>query len=448
MYNSLFGSIFSAEEGRPQPKKAAKPISAKEIVPKAEPAKKGPVSGYHYKITPITTSDNPLVQVEEASLALQKAKQINRVVKRRLRDLATKYKSAQIYKEALILFRQLSPEDKAQLEKWFISHLTAIKHLGSARELAKITADTEEAVKSLDSEIKHRENILKLKKAGAHFNWDIREVSPGQPIYEGLLPQIYAEGAKNLKINYTLAGDQATDLAVKSMAYSEKAQKEATTKKTQQVILDKLMAKLPGPHDSRDKREIAKFPRRLKKRAENLRIKVKDIEWKTKPLISEFIALQKKYDDHQDELTALIELTGKSPAANAIAILVEARPEKFLSSPNLLEACKNAFKRLSQFGDDEVPDKPLTPEEEAKKLLVEQSDKSIAVLKELETRQNVLAKIEAELKGKPAPAPIQIFVLPPPPPPPPKKAVVIAAKANKILPWIAGLLLFFKLLES
>jgi hypothetical protein len=450
MYSSPFGSLFGEENKlKPKAKAAQEKVvaKAKAKTPPAQP-KKGKVVDHRIKISTEETAEDPLLLVENALLAYNELKQKNNSIKRKIEELRRKYGAAQVYKDSLSLFRKLEPSDKANLEKWLLKHLTAIKHLSSARKLAKITANTQEAVKTLDNKIKHKENILKLRKAGAETRTQLMNVTPGAEVYEQPLPRLYSKGkAVNAKLSYaTLAGDQATDIATKAMARSEALKKEATKGKAKENVLTRFKKKLDGPYDEFDKREKAKIPRRLTKKAEHIWAERKKLEWAAQDLEKEFVELSKKYAKLQEELEALIGVIGKSPAVNTLATLIEARPNKFLSSGTLLTASQNAFKHLSQLGD-ETPDTPPTPEEEAKKLLEEQAAKSEATLKELETRQNALAQVEAELEGKPAPAPIQIFVIPPPPPEP-KKTVVVAKQANRILPWIAGLMLFFKLLES
>ena len=88
----------------------------------------------------------------------------------------------------------------------------------------------------------------------------------------------------------------------------------------------------------------------------------------------------------------------------AIGILSEAQPEKFVASATLLDALKNSFKLLSQLGY--FGQTSSDPAKEADIMLAKAAKESEDSIRELETRQNTVNTLEAEVEDKPAPPPV------------------------------------------
>jgi len=245
----------------------------------------------------------------------------------------------------------------------------------------------------------------------------------------------------------------ATEEAVNSLRKEARIKLESSSKKAaikEGSYTQSFKKKLAG-RDDHLKERLASTPSKLRKKIEKTIMRAKELDWQIGRLRGEVRDAEESYAEIQKGLSKLTLAMSKDQrttrTVHALGILLEARPERFVALSTLLDSAKGAFRGLSQLGSDE-PVADTTPEKETGELLSRVSDESTAELKELETRQNTLAKLKAEVEGKPAPPPI-ILVLPPPIVlPPPSQGTKTASTVNKLLPWAAGLFLFMKLLEA
>jgi hypothetical protein len=483
MFNSPFGSIFSEEvrsgqlgflgnQAKPSPKnpapdskiEAEPPTEKPPAPPQAKPspkiekeapkkAKQKPFSSGTPQFRAATTmkSEDPAVKAEQSKILVEKNKQRLAALTRRVSEIRLKIQAAKIYRDVLAQYTQLSEQDKEALHGWVIIHDKAIKKLSSSRKLKILEKDNIEMSKALDAEIVHWENLAKLKKKGVKIQGrttlknfrPTTKIVPASPKPEGSIPKfkgtVPVDEIVRLKKKSSLQGFNATDEAVASLSQEK-------PKKTYKEI---FMGKLPGKYASLIERDKKTFIPRMVKRTEKTMILSKQYEWQADQAEDELEKLSAEYNNIQENLSDLIgSFTDAKEVQTtaALGVLLEARPERFLTAPTLLQASMNAFTRLSSLGDVEAqPD----PESEADKLLQEASLSSTASLEELETRQNTLAKLQAEVEDKPAPPPIQISVEVVVPEPPKKtKAAQTAGFINKALPWIALLFILKKLMEG
>jgi hypothetical protein len=480
MYKSPFGSLFSSDDSapKPDPKPIAKTSPSDALGKRTAELKKSKVINPNIKsletkkpfdnTTPqfksLTTmhSDDMRVIAEQSKILVEKNKQKLAALSRRLKEIKLKTRAAKVYRDVLIQFRQLPEVDKQILAGWMLKHSAAIKKLNSARKLVIIKKNSKESVQALDAEIMHWGNLLQLKKAGVDIQGKVvlKNYRPVEKRLQaaaaaaGELPAFAAKvlpkseiyrikSGKPFARSHELGSLGATDEALKSLS------KEAATKKKSYKEL--FVEDLPGRDAILELQNVNSSLGRLRKKTEKTIVRAKELDWrieKTQDLIS---AEQRKYDKVQETLGQLTLAMSKDPQTarviHSLGILLEARPERFLSSPTLLDAAKRAFKRLSQLGSDTPVEEEATPEKEVDALLNKASEESAAELKELEIRQNTLERLKAEVEGKPLP-PLILLISDEPMPPPPSKARKTAGTINKLLPWAAGLFLFMKLLEA
>ena len=463
MFHSPFGSIFSdadtpggkakAEAQKPAKAEAQKPAKAKASPAKAAlklPAKKPfSVLPPQFKVN-ITTmsSDDPKVKVEHSKILVEKNKQKLAAVSRRLGDMKNKIKSAKIYRDVLARYIQLGPQDKKALDGWVLIHAQAIKKLNSARKLKGISKTNREAIKALDAEIRHWENLAKLKKGGANLQGKaiIKDAHPtGLVAAKEKLPVFKAKAdTKGIGI-VRLSNKSSRGSELRGLDASDEAIRNIFKNKPRYT--EKFINKLPPANASFLRQEARRAPGLLERKSENTMILAKQYQWKIDRVLAEMEDVSIDYKKVQDNLKGLISGLKDQQSINtstALGILLEARPGRFLSEPTILQSSMAAFTRLSTLGDT---DQSASPDIEADQLLAEASEESAASLKELETRQHALSTIKAEVEGKPAPAPIRISVEVITPAPQ-KTKVKPVSFINKALPWIAGALLLKTLLEK
>jgi hypothetical protein len=479
MYKSPFGSLFSSDDSTPKPdpkpiaetspsddlgKRTAELKKVKVINPNIKSLEtKKPFENTTPQFKTLTTmrSDDIRVIAEQSKILVEKNKQKLAALSRRLTEIRLKTRAAKVYRDVLIQFRQLPEVDKEILAGWILKHSAAIKKLNSARKLTVIKKNAKESVKALDAEIMHWGNLLQLKKEGVDIQGKV-VLKNYRPIEKklravsaatGEVPTFAAKALPKSEIYRIKSGKPsarsnelgslgAADEAAKSLA------KEAATRSPSYKEL--FVEDLPGRDAILELQNANSSSGRLRKKTEKTVVRAKELDWrieKTQDLIS---AEQRKYDKVQETLGQLTLAMSKDPQTarviHALGILLEARPERFLSSPTLLDAAKSAFKRLSQLGSDDDLVEEATPEKEVEALLDKVSEESAAEVKELEVRQNTLERLKAEVEGKPMPP--LILLISDEPMPPPSKARKTAGTINKLLPWAAGVFLFMKLLEA
>jgi len=501
MYRSPFGSLFSSDDSAAKPdvtpisktkaspsdnlgKKTAELKASKIIDPNAksiakaksvaEPYNKKPYDKTTVEFKALTTveSDDPRVIAEQSKILIEKNKQKLAALGRRLAEIKKKTKSAKVYRDVLIKYRQFPEKEKETFISWVLKHSSAIKKLNSTRKLARIKENTKEAVKSLDGEIKHWENLLNLKKAGVNIKGKtvLRNYRPienkikATPTETGDLPKFaltpfpkeeiyHIKSGRPFARSSELGSLDATEEAINSLRKEARIKLESSSKKAaikEGSYTQNFKEKLAGRDAHLKERLVSGAPRRLRKKIEKTIMRAKELDWQIGRLQGEIEDAEENYTKVQKTLSKLTLAMSKDQrttrTVHALGILIEARPESFVTSSTLLDAAKGAFRGLSQLGSDE-PVADTTPEKETEELLKRTSDESTAELKELETRQNTLANLKAEVEGKPAPPPI-VLVFPPPIVVPPSQATKTAVTLNKLLPWAAGLFLFMKLLEA
>lgn len=480
MYRSPFGSLFSSDDSaKPEskPKITAKTSSndslgkrtaelktSKVINPNIKSLKtKKPFGTSTPQFKTLTTmkSDDLRVVAEQAKILVEKNKQKLVAFNRRLDELRSKIKAAKVYRDVLIQYRQLSQTDKDILNGWVIKHENAIKKLNSARKLTLIKKNTKESVQALDAEIMHWENLLRLKKAGVNIRGKtvLKNYRPVEKMIRSSvdsdkeIPTFAAKALPKNEIYRIKSGKpSARSGELGSLAAADEASKslakEAATKK--KSYKEMFVQELPGRDAVLELRTASSALNKLRKKIEKTVVKAKELDWRIQRIQDKIEMAQKEYDKVQGTLGELTVAMSKDPdttrTIHALGVLLEARPERFLSAATLLDAAKGAFKRLSQLGDDVVQEE-TTPEKEAEDLLAEVSEESAAELKELEIRQNTLEKIKAEVEGRPAPPPILLVEIDSTITPP-GKTKKAASTINKLLPWVAGLFLFMKILEA
>lgn len=479
MYHNPFGSIFGeslkpkaltdptpkieTEKDPEDPKPAAEvkkiaevksvsPAASEELEAK-QPFDRTPPQ---YKAATTMRSDDPQVKSEQAKILLTKNKQKLRIFNNRVLDLESKIKSAQIYGGILGQYSQLAPLDKEALDGWMKIHTSAIKKLSAARKLKELSKQNIEAIHALDMEITHWENLKKLKNSGADIKGKtilksfrpIDKFASSSAEEDGPIPRITAGvdtdrivrlTQKSGRPTTTLRGLEATDEATQGLS------KQESKNSYRDITIDDF----PGREDLLQQRLDKKKPSILAKKTEKTMANAKQYEFQANQMEDTLDSLSSKYKDIQENLSDLITSMGSDPMTkrtiNSLGILLEAKPERFLSEPTLLQASMNAFKRLSNLGDI-AEGKEVSPEIEAEKLLQKASIESAASLTELETRQNTLNKLKAEVAEIPVIAPIVVSVELKPP------AVTKSRKTmsfiNKALPWVAGLYLLKRILED
>lgn len=495
MYHSPFGSIFSdkpikpfgqmdpgmklvneadsivAESPEEHPKEAAKAVA--EMAQKIEEDQKAeiirpsrdtveskePFSTLPPQFRAATTmrSDDPRVRAEQSKILVEKNKQKLAAVKRQIVELQVKIQAAKVYRDVIGNYVQLPAQDKAALDGWVLIHANAIQKLNAARNLKKKTTDNMEASKALEAEIKHWEGLKTLKGQGVNVSGKIilqnfrptdKSVSASpKPI--GPLPKIGGRVSHDDIVRLTQGRTKSQDL--QGLAATDEAAKSLAKSKPQQSYKEIFVQQLPGRDAVMEERNAKGANSRLLKRTEKTMIRAKTLEWEIEIAESQLEALINDYRNIQENLSDMIDTMSSDPQTKktitALGILIEARPERFLSAPTLIQASMDAFKRLSQLGDSTAT--PTTPEVEAEKLLDEASTNATASLNELELRQNTLEKLKAEVEDRPPPPPISISVaLVPPTPPAPSTGRKAVSFINKALPWIAGAFLLKKLMED
>jgi len=503
MYRSPFGSLFSSDDSALKPKtepaskskaspsddlgkRTAELKSSKIIAPNAKSIAKSVPEPYdlsnkkpydrttdEFKSFTTMESDDPRVIAEQSKILIVKNKQKLAALQRRLSEIKKKTKSAKIYRDVLIQYRQLPEKEKETFISWTLKHSSAIKKLNSARKLARIKKNTQEAIQSLDGEIKHWENLLKLKKEGVNIKGKtvlesyrpIEDNIKATPAETGDLPKFALKPLPKEEIYHLKSGKpfaksselgslDATEEAINSLRNEARIKLESSSKKAaikEGSYTQNFKAKLTGRDDHLKERSASDAPSKLRKKIERTIIRAKELNWQIRRLQGEIGDAQADYIKVQKNLSELTLAMSKDQrttrVVHALGILIEARPESFIGSPTLLGAAKGAFSGLSQLGSNE-PAEDTSPEKETEELLKQASDESTAGLKELETRQNALAKLKAEVEGKPAPPPIVLVFPPPIIISPPSQTKKTADTINKLLPWAAGLFLFMKLLEA
>jgi len=446
MYSSPFGSIFGNEDEvklvpklKAQPKEeseaekapvsavAKKVVSTSDLKNKRRDKKPFSVVPPQFRVTTTMRSDDPRVISEQAKISVEKNKQKLEALNRYLKDLLNKTKSAKIYRDVLTQYRQLSDSDKAEIDTWIIKNSSSIKKLGAARKLQKIDKNTKEAVKALDAEIKHWENLLKLKNSGVNlrdktilktFRPSVKRI-PATPVPRNEVPK------------FKTKTDMRNIIGLKDNKISVRAHELGT-------YTEKFIEKLPGRDVIMQKRTSKTALPRMVKKTEKTIVMAKQLEWRIGMLEDKILAERKLYNKVKKTLKQLTSAMTSDPKTsgivNAFGILLEAKPERFLSSATLFEAVKSSFKNLSQLGG-------FGAEPEASFLDVT-AESSKASLKELELRQNTLAQLKAKVEDKPTPTPIILVVSST------EDKTKDTFSINKLLPWIAAGLLFMKLLES
>lgn len=477
MYKSPFGSLFSSDDSKkptPEPKPVVKTSpsdslgrrtaelkSSKVINPNIESLKTKKAYGNttpQFKSLTTMKSDDIRVMAEHSKILVEKNKQKLAAFNRRLGEIEAKIKAAKVYRDVLIQYRQLSATQKQILAGWVIQHSDAIKKLSSARRLSSVKKNTSEAVKALDAEITHWENLLQLKKDGVNIQGKIvlKNYRPVEKMIRnaadtGDLPVFKSKPFPSSEIYRLKSGNKSVKSQnLGSLGASDEASRSLNKMTGKKSYKDIFVEDLPGKNAILDIRNAKGAGARLQKKTEKTIVRAKELDWQIQRIQDKIDVARKEYEKVQETLGELTVAMSKDPQTkntiDLLGVLLEARPERFLSAPTLLDAAKGAFKRLSQLGseDSEVV---ITPEKEAEEFLIKASEDSASELKELEIRQNALEQLKAEVEGRPAPPPIKL-VSDEPLPPPPSKARKTAGTINKLLPWAAGLFLLMKIMEK
>lgn len=467
MYQSPFGSIFGQEETTPKTAapevpvpQAAAPTPAEPTQPQSqalmqemsdriEQVEKEEV--YQPRAKKITGKKsifdrtmpqfraevevehhNPAVKAVQSRFALNKTKIKLNALKRKLASLKRKHASAKLYNDMLVQYSQLSAEQKGAVDSWISTNMESIKKFASARKLKKLALETKEASVALDAEIKFLEELKKLKKEGINVkgNQNLRlfrmkkglkkvrdsKIVPDQGPIPKLVGKVPVEDLVRLgkeNLGPTLQG------------FSDGIPPKTIPKKEKDVVVTRESAKKLHKSDKfkqiiaeglRGKRYYHKlYEERVKTRAEERDFEEdlllnKQLTWKISSIEKEINKEISDYNTTQETLKKIVQdintsnpTTGEQ-TTTAIGILSEAQPEKFVASATLLDALKNSFKLLSQLGY--FGQTSSDPAKEADIMLAKAAKESEDSIRELETRQNTVNTLEAEVEDKPAPPPV------------------------------------------
>jgi len=468
MYNSPFGSIFGQEEA-PKPQAKTPPITEqqatpKQATPKQQPptqsvqlmremkerteavekekvykpkAKKKPRGKLFDKTLPQfqakveITHRNPVVRNEQAQFALDKTVVKYQSLRNKLLQLKKKHQAARLYSDMLLHYARLEPKDRKAVNKWISKHLKAIKKVGAARKLKKIAAEAREAAHALDVEVKHLENLNRLKEKGINIKgarklknyrpkgrafrpW--QEAAGAIPKFKGEVPteEIVRLGKKNVP-QVQGYGEDEGELPPKNRPKKEKdvvVTREMAQELHKKGKFEELLAKdLKSRRYYLNQRRKRRKNKKLEEAIEEALLEKKQVEWQLEKLENKLEAEQNAYEETQEGIAILIDELKEEQAISgdtvtALAILSEAQPEKFVAAETLLQGIKYSFRYLSNLDGYGQLDLDASPEDKTDIALANAAQESEEAIRELESRQNALAQMQAKLEDKPAPPPI------------------------------------------
>jgi len=431
-FGSIFGKIIEPKNAKVEKEaeleKASQAPTASQTpdVPK-EPKEPFSRTTPQFKSTTDLEPKDPHVILEQARLdKVQKEADYNALVKE-IENLKKKILSITFYQGLLISFSKLPVSQKDEVASWVRANSLAIKNIVNARNIQKLTNKTMAKNEDLDIEIAHLENLLKLKDKGidvvgtpslkyyqpskAHNKAD--PPTKGAPTikYDGPNPQLFA---------LTKLGMGQVDADYFEKFKDSRPSYRSYFKKRKHLYKE------------------THIPREIEKNAVN----AMRITWKIKELLPEQKALIKQYSQLQSNIKeVLAQIILENPASEivttTISILVDLKPEKF-QGVDVLSGLKASVSEVSRLGD--AADLPTVIQTQN---LVEQTslDAQIAT-KELEARETKVAQLEAQLTGeRPATQPQPVPIAAVSSAEDPKKTIF------KLLPWVVGAIVLFKLME-
>jgi hypothetical protein len=113
------------------------------------------------------TSKDPRVKLVQAKFKETLEAEKLKALVQKLQDLKLKTRSAQIYRDILSHYIQLSPSEQSNIKGWISESSKKINKLSAIRKTQEKTKEMKQAISAIDKEIKYYEKLEQLKKKGA-----------------------------------------------------------------------------------------------------------------------------------------------------------------------------------------------------------------------------------------------------------------------------------------
>jgi hypothetical protein len=326
-------------------------------------------------------------------------------LEKNLKSSEEKAKAAELYVDALKQYVSMPPSGRRAVHSWIKTNESAIRKFKTGKILEKSSEDLQAAIQLADFRIDYLEGLAKLKAVGYKA---IKELKPSQSrvasnVYEDskampiLTPRVIKNPLKDdiEKSKKTLnLGNLDWDRKMLSPEVPKvaKAAHEISTIKKMTNVKD-FVRDLPhathaglvkqGPNIVASRKSVDNYWKKEK---------IKDLQKK----ILEAKTKEKEAKSLAKSILAKVKKTDKAAVldTSVIGILLEAKPERFVTMPSLINGLKGTFKYLTSMDKKSVG-------KEAKDYLKINADKSEKLMNLLEAKENKLKT----LKGEPVRSP-------------------------------------------